>query len=90
MQTQQGISQTQRLGDFVAAAYEVSSAVAPDRAMANALAARHLERVLARGANVRLVAALRGLARELAPARVRRARSNVRDTGGAPLVEAAA
>ena len=71
MQTNQLVPQKKKLEDAITAAYEVSDAITPDRAMANALAARHLERVLVRGANVRLIAALESLARELAPARVR-------------------
>lgn len=84
MQTKQGTSQTERLGDLVVAAYEISGAVASDRATADELAARHLERVLVRGPNVRLVVALKGLARELARASVRPARSTVRDRDWAP------
>jgi hypothetical protein len=80
MQTHQSFVQTKKLGDVIAAAYAMSDVVAPDRATANELAARRLERVLARGSNMRLVAALRGLARELAPARARAARPDVQGT----------
>jgi len=84
MQTNQLIAQTKRLGDVITAAYEVSDEISPDRAVANELAARHLERVLVRGANLRLVAALRDLARELAAPGAQVVRSNVRDAGWAP------
>jgi hypothetical protein len=84
MQTQQPSVQTKKLGDVIAAAYEMSTAVASDGATANELAARHLERVLTRGANMRLVAALRGLARQLAPSRAHTARSDVHGKTWAP------
>ena len=71
MHTEQSQSETQQLGDAIVAAYEVSSTVTSNRGTASDLAARHLERVLVRGANVRLVAALRDLAGELAPPRAR-------------------
>jgi hypothetical protein len=71
MQTNQTGHGTEQLGDAIAEAYEMSSAVASNRTTASELAARRLERVLARGANARLVSALRDLARELAPVRVR-------------------
>jgi len=65
MQTQRSQSETQQLGDAIVAAYEVSRTVTSDRGTAGELAARHLERVLVRGANARLVAVLRDLASEL-------------------------
>lgn len=71
MQTKETDSQTQQLGEAIIAAYDLSSAVASDRTTAKKLAARHLARVLVHGANERLVAALRELARELAPRRAR-------------------
>jgi hypothetical protein len=55
-----------QLGEVVAAAYELGTLVAPDRTMAADLAARHLERMLVRSGNARLVAAVADLARELA------------------------
>ena len=79
MQTNRLVAQPKKLEDVITAAYEVSDVITADRAMATELAARHLERVLVRGANLRLVAALRHLARELAPARVRPFRSTGRD-----------
>ncbi len=77
MRTKYEIATTPTLAEAVAAAYELGSAVAPDRATAADLAARHLERVLVRGSNARLALALADLARELAPAgpRARRARN---------------
>ena len=84
MQTNKLSEQTKKLGDVITAAYEVSDAITSDRAMADELAARHLERVLVRGGNLRLVAALRDLARELAPARARAVRSKPRDARWAP------
>jgi len=70
MQTTQALAQTEELVDVITAAYEVSDSVAPDQAITSELAARHLERVLVRGANLRLVAAMRQLAAELgAPTR---------------------
>jgi len=71
MQIKRGDSQAQRFGDAVVAAVDLGAALAPDPAIASALAARHLERVLARGANKQLTAALADLARELAPSGVR-------------------
>jgi hypothetical protein len=65
MQTNHADSPVLRLGEIVAACYELGTTVASDRAMAADLAARHLERVLVRGSNARLVAALTDLAREL-------------------------
>jgi hypothetical protein len=59
----------QSLGDLVAASYDLGRAmgVAPDTKAAGELAARHLERVLVRGSNLRLNASLARLARELGP-----------------------
>ena len=84
MQNNNLSAQTKKLGDVITAAYAVSGAITSDRATADELAARHLERVLVRGANLRLVAALRDLARELAPAGTRAVRSNPRDARWAP------
>ncbi len=78
MQTKHEISTTLTLGEAVAAAYELGSAVAPDRATAADLAARHLERVLVRGSNARLALALEDLARDLAPAGPRAIRARAR------------
>jgi hypothetical protein len=74
MQSHQSERGAERLGDAIAIAYEMSSAIASNRTTASELAARRLGRVLARGANARLVAALRDLARELAPVRLQAAR----------------
>ena len=82
MQTKQADSEN--LGAVVAAAYAVSSAITSDPGAASELAARHLERVLVRGCNARLVAALRGLARELTPTSARVVRASVRDGAWAP------
>jgi hypothetical protein len=60
-----------RLGEVVEAAYALGNLVTTDRATASDLAARRLERVLARGSNRHLAAALAGLARELAPKHAR-------------------
>lgn len=65
MQTSHGTSATQEFGEIVAAACELGSWVAADRAMARDLATRHLERVLLHGRNARLRAELADLAREL-------------------------
>lgn len=70
-----GESQTQSLGEIVAAAYELGVTIASDRGVAAELAARHLERMLARGRNVRIAAALVDLASELEPARAHAAPS---------------
>lgn len=78
MRTKREDSQAQNLGDAVVAAVDLGAGVARDRSVASALAARHLERVLARGANRRLVAALASLARELAPTRARTPRARGR------------
>ena len=53
------------LGDVIAASCELGSAVSPDRGVAAELAARHVGRMLARGGNSRLAAAMTLLAREL-------------------------
>jgi hypothetical protein len=90
MQSHQSKSGTEQLGEAIAAAYESSTAVAPNSTTATELAARHLERVLARGANVRLVAALRDLAREFAPIRVRSSQSDGHGRTWAPTSLAAA
>lgn len=59
----------QTLGDLVAASYERGQALSQDSIAAAELAARHLERVLVRGSNLRVSAALARLAREIAPKR---------------------
>lgn len=66
MQTRDQKPEGPKLGDVVAASYELGSAVAPDRALAGDLAARRLGRILARGRNARLAVALSDLARDLA------------------------
>ena len=66
MHTRNQNPEAPKLGEIVAAAYELGSTLTPDRATATDLAARHLERVLVRGGNARLVAALADLGRELA------------------------
>jgi hypothetical protein len=83
-------SEALKFGDIVEAAYELGSLLAPDRAMAGDLAARHLERVLVRGGNLRLVAELADLARDLAPSasHARRSRSHARPSGSAQLAAA--
>jgi hypothetical protein len=58
-----------QLGEVVVAACELGSRVAGDPATAAELAARRLERVLVRGGNLRLEAALAELANELRPTR---------------------
>ncbi len=78
MQTNQPKFGTAQLGETIAAAYDTSSAVASNPTTAGELAARRLERVLARGANARLVAALRDLADELTPVRARPVRQDRR------------
>ena len=90
MHREQSQSKPQELGDAIVAAYEVSSAVTSSRGTASELAARHLERVLLRGANVRLVAALRDLASELALPRARASRPTARSRAWAPERLAAA
>jgi hypothetical protein len=63
------------LGDLVAASYDLSSAIAPNASKAAELAARHLERVLLHGSNVRLSAKLERFSRE---------RGSTRDRAGSP------
>ena len=60
-------SPTLNLGEAVAAAVDLGSAIAGDGDTASKLAARRLERVLLRGSNARLALAIAGLARDLAP-----------------------
>jgi hypothetical protein len=57
---------TVRLGDIVAAAFELGGAMTEDHATMATLAARHVERVLLRPGNARLAGALARLAREMA------------------------
>jgi hypothetical protein len=72
MQTREQSPPKPRLGEVVEAAYALGSLVAAtDRETASDLAARRLERVLARGGNRHLAIALAGLARELGPERAR-------------------
>lgn len=70
MQSKKERSRAPMFGEVVAAAYELSNAVAPDRATAADLAVRHVERVLLHGRNTRLVAALKELDRLLRVSRV--------------------
>ena len=67
MRTKDSNSDAPNVGDMVAAACEMGSAIASDPAVANELAARHLERVLVRGSNARLAAALAVLALQFTP-----------------------
>ncbi|HVV48359.1 MAG TPA: hypothetical protein VHO06_01750 [Polyangia bacterium] len=60
-------SKTLTLGAMVEKLVARADAIAGEGAPAADLAAHSLERVLARGGNLRLAAALAGLARELAP-----------------------
>ena len=78
MQTKNGLPS---LGDVVAASYDLGAALAPDAQTAAELTARHLERVLARGANLRVMAAIASLSRELRPARGRRGVPRTFDSG---------
>jgi hypothetical protein len=71
MQTREQNLPKPRLAEVVEAAYALGHLVAPDRATASDLATRRLERVLARGSNRHLAAALAGLAHELAPRHAR-------------------
>jgi hypothetical protein len=66
MQTRNRGSEGLKLGDAVAALYEIGNVVASDRTTARDLAARCVGRRLARSGNVRLAVALTDLARELA------------------------
>ena len=65
MQTRDRTAEGPKLGDAVAAFYELGNAVASDRATARDLAARCVGRRLSRSGNVRLAATLTDLAREL-------------------------
>lgn len=80
MRTNDSNSDVPNVGEMIAAACEMGSAVASDPALANELAARHLERVLVRGSNARLAAALAVLALQFSPdvPRVDRANRAVR------------
>ena len=84
MQTKQTHAASQELGEAIAQAYDISRTVAADRSTANELAARHLERVLVRSANLRLVTALRDLASDLARPRARASRPTARSLAWAP------
>lgn len=66
-------SKTLNLGEIVTAACELGGTLTADRAVATELAARHLERLLVRGRNARIAAALAELANELAPSATRSA-----------------
>ena len=65
MQTRNQSSKGPKLGDMVAALYELGSSAFDDRGLAGDLAARQLGRLLARGRNERLTVALTSLARDL-------------------------
>ncbi len=65
MPTKHGESRRHTLGEIVAAAYDLGSAVAPDPEGISAFAARHVERALLRGDNLHVAVALSGLARDL-------------------------
>lgn len=65
MPTKHAESRRHTLGDIVAAAYDLGSAVAPDPEAGSAFAARHVEHALMRGDNLRVAVALSGLARDL-------------------------
>jgi hypothetical protein len=67
MQTTDRIAKTLSLGAVVEMICRQESAVAIDQNAVADLAARRLERVLVRGGNARLAAALATLAQELAP-----------------------
>jgi hypothetical protein len=66
MRTRNQNSKSPKLGDMVAALYELGSSVFDERGLAGELAARQLGRLLARGRNERLTVALTNLARDLA------------------------
>jgi hypothetical protein len=72
MQTKNRNGMAPNLGEMVEAAYDLGEAMTPNSATVSELAARHLERVLVRGSNARLMAMLENLAAELAPMTVRR------------------
>jgi hypothetical protein len=80
-----GESMTLYLGQIVTAACDLGGTIAADRAVATELAARHLERVLVRGRNARIAAALAELANELAPLQARYAQRS----SAAPMPRAA-
>jgi RNA polymerase-binding transcription factor DksA len=65
MPTRHEESRTHTLGDVVAAAYDLGSAVAPDPTVVPAFAARQVEDALVRGNHLDVAVALSGLAREL-------------------------
>jgi RNA polymerase-binding transcription factor DksA len=65
MPTKHAESRRHTLGEIVAAAYDLGSAVAMDPGGVSAFAARHVERALVRGDNLRVAVALSGLARDL-------------------------
>lgn len=66
MRTRNQNSKGPKLGDMVAALYDLGSPVFDDRGLAGDLAARQLGRLLAHGRNERLTVALTNLARDLA------------------------
>jgi hypothetical protein len=72
MQTKDRSGMAPNLGEMIEAAYDLGESLTPDPAAAAELAARHLERVLVRGSNARLMAMLENLAAELSPMTVRR------------------
>ena len=75
MKTKQEQRKVLNLGEFVAATYDLGSALAPDADIAADLVAGHLGRTLIRSGNKRLVVQLAALARELAPIRTSASRS---------------
>jgi hypothetical protein len=75
MNAKQQIEGGLKLGELVAAAYDLGTQVASDPSAAAELAARRLERVLLRGGNPRLQAAIAAFAKELRPSRPRAASS---------------
>jgi hypothetical protein len=78
MQTKATFRGTMKLGEVVEAAYALGGPIAPDDATRAALAARRIERVLARAGDLRMQGALIDLARELKASRRRTPLSNAR------------
>lgn len=69
---------SEQIGETVAATHSVGNPSPPDRGTASDLAASRLEQVLLRGCSAHLVAALRGIADELSPTPVRATEPSVR------------
>jgi hypothetical protein len=67
MRTIESNSDAPMLGETVAEACDMGGIIASDPTTAAELAGRHLERVLVRGCNARLAAALAALALEFTP-----------------------